>query len=270
MFNPLSSVEPWSLVAEGYTKSTKQFLEGYALKAIELMGLKSDCVVLDVAAGPGTLSIPLAKNVKEVYAIDFSIPMLEQLKNGIKEANVQNVFTYVMDGQKLEFESDRFDAAFSMFGLMFFPDKLLGLKEIHRVLKPKGKIAVSSWAPISNSTLMQCLFGALRKANPEIPSPQTNVESFENPDFIRDHFRSSGFKEIEIVSFSNSIKVENIQGFLNMMIEESAPIQLMKSKLEESVWKEKEKIMFDYLSEQLALLPISLSSEAFITIAKKS
>lgn len=84
------------------------------------------------------------------------------------------------------------------------------------------------------------------------------------------YFRSSGFKEIEIVSFSNSIKVENIQVFLNMMIEGSTPIQLMKSKLEESVRKEKEKIMFDYLSEQLALLPISLSSEAFITIAKKS
>ncbi|EMN48431.1 methyltransferase domain protein [Leptospira interrogans str. L1207] len=116
--------------------------------------------------------IPLAKNVKEVYAIDFSIPMIEQLKNGIKETKVQNVFTYVMDGQKLEFENDRFDAAFSMFGLMFFSDKVRGLKEIHRVLKPKGKIAVSSWAPISNSTLIQCLFGALRKANPDIPAPQ--------------------------------------------------------------------------------------------------
>ncbi|ALE38030.1 2-heptaprenyl-1,4-naphthoquinone methyltransferase [Leptospira interrogans serovar Hardjo str. Norma] len=232
--------------------------------------MKVDYIVLDVAAGPGTLSIPLAKNVKEVYAIDFSIPMIEQLKNGIKETKVQNVFTYVMDGQKLEFENDRFDATFSMFGLMFFPDKVRGLKEIHRVLKPKGKIAVSSWAPISNSTLMQCLFGALRKANPDIPAPQTNIESFENPDYIRNHFRSSGFKEIEIVPFSNSIEVKSIQEFLNMMIEGSAPIQLMKSKLEEPVWKEKEKIMFDHLSEQLALLPISLSSEAYITIAKKS
>ncbi len=65
---------------------------------MELMSLKVDYIVLDVAAGPGTLSIPLAKNVKEVYAIDFSIPMIEQLKNGIKETKVQNVFTYVMDG----------------------------------------------------------------------------------------------------------------------------------------------------------------------------
>ncbi len=101
-------------------------------------------------------------------------------------------------------------------------------------------------------------------------APQTNIESFENPDYIRNHFRSSGFKKIEIAPFSNSIEVKSIQEFLNMMIEGSAPIQLMKSKLEEPVWKEKEKIMFDHLSEQLALLPISLSSEAYITIAKKS
>ncbi|EJO79936.1 methyltransferase domain protein [Leptospira interrogans serovar Pomona str. Kennewicki LC82-25] len=167
MFNPLSSVEPWSLVAEGYTKSTKQFLECYALKAMELMSLKADYVVLDVQVRDPFYSTCKKRKggLRDRFFDSYDRAIEERDKRN--KSSKRFVFTYVMDGQKLE--NDRFDAAFSMFGLMFFPDKVRGLKEIHRVLKPKGKIAVSSWAPISNSILMQCLFGALRKANPDIP-----------------------------------------------------------------------------------------------------
>ncbi|AOP33106.1 methyltransferase type 11 [Leptospira tipperaryensis] len=269
MSNPLSSVEPWSLVAEGYTKSTKQFLEAYSLKAMDLLGLKSDEIVLDVAAGPGTLAIPLSKSVKEVYAIDFSPAMIDELKKGTKEANVQNVFPLVMDGQKLEFPQDHFDGAFSMFGLMFFPDKLQGLKEIYRVLKPGKKVAVSGWAPVANSPLMQFLFGALRKANPEIPEPQTNVSSFENPEFFREQLTEAGFQEIDILPFSNSIEITDAETFLDSMIEGGAPLQWMKSKMKESVWNEKRRIMLEHVQSQLKQLPISLSSEAYIAVAKK-
>ncbi|TGL76788.1 class I SAM-dependent methyltransferase [Leptospira yasudae] len=269
MSNPLSSVEPWSLVAEGYTRSTKQFLEGFSLKAIELLKPQPDSVVLDVAAGPGTLAIPLARSVREIHAIDFSQAMIDQLKLGIQETKAHNVHPYRMDGQKLEFEADRFDFAFSMFGLMFFPDKLQGLKEIYRVLKPGGKVAISGWAPIANSPLMQCLFGALRKANPDIPAPQTNVQSFENPDYIREQLSSAGFQEIEILPFSNSIEVVDVKDFLDTMIDGGAPLQLMKSKMKESAWLEKERIMFEHLKEELTRLPISLSSEAYIATAKR-
>ncbi|TGM58422.1 class I SAM-dependent methyltransferase [Leptospira adleri] len=269
MSNPLSSVEPWSLVAEGYTKSTKQFLETYSLKAMDLLGLKSDHVVLDVAAGPGTLAIPLSKSVKEIYAIDFSEPMIEQLKKGMREANVENVIPLVMDGQRLEFPQNHFDGAFSMFGLMFFPDKLQGLKEIYRVLKPGKKVAVSGWAPVKNSPLMQFLFGALRKANPEIPEPQTNPSSFENPEFFREQLNAAGFREIDILPFSNSIEVSDAEEFLDSMIEGGAPLQWMKSKMKESVWDEKRKIMLEHLNSQLTKLPISLSSEAYIAVAEK-
>ncbi|MBM9499178.1 methyltransferase domain-containing protein [Leptospira sp. 201903071] len=269
MSNPLSTVQPWSLVAEGYTKSTKQFLEFYSLKAMDLLGLKSDHVVLDVATGPGTLAIPLSKSVKEIYAIDFSDAMIEQLKKAMKEANVENVLPFVMDGQKLEFPENRFDGAFSMFGLMFFPDKLQGLKEIHRVLKPGKKVAVSGWAPVANSPLMQFLFDALRKANPEIPEPQTNVSSFENPEFFREQLDAAGFQEIDILPFSNSIEVKGAEEFLDSMIEGGAPLQWMKSKMEESVWNEKRRIMLEHIEAQLTKLPISLSSEAYIAVAKK-
>ncbi|XDD49621.1 class I SAM-dependent methyltransferase [Leptospira sp. WS92.C1] len=269
MSNPLSTVEPWSIVAEGYVKSTKQFLEAYSKKAMELLNLNPNDIVLDVATGPGTLALPLSKTVREVIAIDFSESMIAQLKKGMLEINSKNIIPFVMDGQNLKFSDNHFDAAFSMFGLMFFPDKLQGLKEIYRVLKPGKKIAVSGWAPVSHSPLMQCWFGAFRKANPEIPEPQTNPISFENPEYFEEQLDAAGFTKIEIVPFSNSIKVLGAEEFLNTMLEGSAPLQLMKSKMETSVWHEKYGIMLDHLRGQLTKLPISLSSEAYIATAQK-
>ena len=41
------------------------------------------------------------------------------------------------------------DDAFSLFGLMFFPDRKQGFAEIYRALKPGGSIAITSWAIIA-------------------------------------------------------------------------------------------------------------------------
>lgn len=265
----MSSVEPWSLVAEGYAKNTKQFLAAYSRKAADWIAPGANDVILDVAAGPGTLAIPLSRSVKTVHAIDFSEKMIDQLKIGIAETNSDNVIAEVMDGQNLRFAENGFDAAFSMFGLMFFPDKRKGLTEIYRVLKPGKRAAISSWAPVSRSPLMQLLFGALRAANPEIPSPQTNIASLENPDYFREQFALAGFTEIEIVPFSNSIEVKGAEEFLETMIEGNAPLQWMKRNMDGTVWIEKKRIMLSYLKENLSELPASLSSEAYIGIAKK-
>ncbi|TGK29443.1 class I SAM-dependent methyltransferase [Leptospira gomenensis] len=269
MSNPMSSVEPWSLVAEGYAKNTQQFLSEFSLEAARRIAPGPNDVILDVAAGPGTLAIPLSRSVKTIHAIDFSEKMIEHLKAAISETHSHNVIAEVMDGQNLRFPENGFDAAFSMFGLMFFPDKAKGFSEIYRVLKPGKRAAVSSWAPVSRSPLMQLLFGALRAANPEIPPPQTNPASLENPDFFREQFVLAGFTEIEIVPFSHSMEVIGAEEFLETMIEGNAPLQWMKRNMDETTWIEKKEIMLSHLRKNLSDLPVSLSSEAYLGIAKK-
>lgn len=269
MFNPLSTVTPWSLVAEGYRKSTQPFLEQYSLKAIELIQPTKHDTALDVATGPGTLAIPLSKLVSEVTGIDFSPLMIEELKKNLILGGVQNVIPLEMDGQDLRFADHTFDIAFSMFGLIFFPDKLKGMKELYRVLRPGGRVSISSWGPISNSNMMQLLFGAIRKASPEMPEPQTNIASLENPEYFKEQLGIAGFKNIEIHAYAPPMEITNADDFYDMMLEGNAPLQLMKSKMTEPQWKEKNQIMKSYVRETLDKLPTTLSSQAYIGIASK-
>lgn len=66
----------------------------YVNDFISRMNLYGDEVVLDIGCGPGTLAIPLAKQVKEVIAIDFSVQMLEELKAYATREGVTNIKTY--------------------------------------------------------------------------------------------------------------------------------------------------------------------------------
>lgn len=61
---------------------------------ISRMELTGDEVILDIGCGPGALSVPLAKRVKEVIAIDFSAQMLDELRAYAAREGVANIQTY--------------------------------------------------------------------------------------------------------------------------------------------------------------------------------
>jgi Methylase involved in ubiquinone/menaquinone biosynthesis len=113
--NPLSSPAPWTLVASEYAAEVAPVFAWFAQKAIDLALLSPGARVLDVAAGPGTLSFLAARTGAHVTAIDFSPAMIERLR---KRACAETVAieSHVGDGQALPFADAAFDGAFSMFG----------------------------------------------------------------------------------------------------------------------------------------------------------
>lgn len=268
MSNPLSVPGPWSRVAEGYTRSTVPFLAPYSRHAIDLLQPQPTEEALDVAAGPGTLALQLAPHVRSVAAIDFSPEMVAQLQRAAKAASIENVTVTQMDGQQLQFADRSFDLAFSMFGLMFFPDRLKGMREIWRTLRPGGRAAISSWAPIDRSPLMQLMFGALRAANPQMPAPQSDIASLENPDYFQEQMAAAGFVDIKIDHIAPLMPMEDAATLYEKMVDGSAPIQLMKSKLSAEEWQARDVIMRSYIVENLDRSG-PLSSEALLATARK-
>ncbi len=267
--NPLSQVEPWSDVAAGYKESTQPFLELYARHALEIVQPRKSDSALDVATGPGTLALVLAPHVQKVAAIDFSAPMVEGLKAALAPGKITNISPAVMDGQSLGFPDNAFDCAFSMFGLMFFPDILRGMQEMCRVLKHGGRAAISSWAPIEKSPLMQIMFGAIRAAIPETPPPKANIGSLENPDFFQAKMQEAGFVDVEIHPSVQGFEITDAEGFFDSMLNGSAPMQMMKKRMPPSDWEIKRETMLDHVKKNLPALPAHLSSQAWIGVGRK-
>jgi ubiquinone/menaquinone biosynthesis C-methylase UbiE len=268
--NPMSNPVPWTMVAEGYVTDTQPAFAQYCRAAVERVGFESGGSVLDVACGPGTLSLHIQPGVSEIDAIDFSPGMLECFRREVARRNITNIRTHHMDGQNLVFGDNRFDWAFSIFGLMFFPDRARGFREIYRTLKPGGRAAITSWAPVAESPVMQIMFGAIGAAFPKKPEADSaKVLTLEDPDNFRAEMEQAGFQDVSITPFDGSWQVDAIEPFLDSMVRGSAPIVLAKSRLSESDWAEKRALMLAFLKENLTTLPTTLTSRAWIGTGRK-
>jgi len=267
--NPLSTSEPWNLVADGYAETTMLVFEQYADEAIAASKLKPNSTVLDVACGPGTLALRLAHHAAQVHGIDFSESMLAVFRNKIEQAGHGNIKLHCGDAQTLPYASASFDAAFSLFGLMFFPDRQKGFAEIYRTLKPGGSIAVTSWAPVDQSPAMQTMFGALRAIKPDLPQPQRAIATLENPDVFKQEMIDAGFRNVEIRQVTKAFPVGTTVEFWDNMVKGSAPIQTMKKGVGEELWREKEKLALAWLEETLPTLKRPLTSNAWLGVGVK-
>jgi ubiquinone/menaquinone biosynthesis C-methylase UbiE len=306
--NPLSASEPWNLVADGYAETTMLVFEQFADEAIAASKLKPNSTVLDVACGPGTLALRLAHHAAQVHGIDFSEAMLAVFRNKIEQAGHRNIALHCGDAQTLPYADATFDAAFSLFGLMFFPDRKRGFAEIYRTLKPGGSIAITSWAPVDQSPAMQTMFGALRAIKPDLPQPQRSVTTLENPERFKQEMEEAGFRNIEIRSVTEAFPVGTPAEFWDNMVKGSAPIQMMKKSIMsvrgeisvrgepdgttshstklaseqvagyvephsenmgEALWREKEKLALAWLEETLPARKGPLTSDAWLGVGVK-
>jgi len=266
----MSTPEPWTLVSSGYVTDTQPLFEQYCHEALRLSGYDGQGTVLDVACGPGTLSLLIHQQTDQIHAIDFSPGMLDCFNREITRQGISNIQTYLMDGQQLSFDDDLFDWAYSIFGLMFFPDRIKGFKEMYRTLRPGGRVAVTSWAPVSDSPLMQLMFGAMAQAFPKKPeSDSQKVLSLEDPEIFSNEMQQAGFRNVSVSHFDGEWTLNDVDEFFDAMVRGSAPIVMLKNQLGNELWSEKRSIMLNWLNQQIVQLPVTLTSRAYIGVGQK-
>lgn len=128
--------------------------------------------ILDLAAGTGTSSVPFARAGAIVIPADFSLGMLR-----VGKARQPYLPFVAGDGMRLPFRDDSFDAATISFGLRNINDRLAGLRELLRVVRPGGRLVVCefshpTWRPfrtVYSEYLMKALPSVARRtsSNPE-------------------------------------------------------------------------------------------------------
>jgi SAM-dependent methyltransferase len=267
--SPLASPGPWDLVADGYAAEAPWVMGPFSERAATLIPIGAESRVLDVAAGPGTLALRLAPRVKQVTALDFSASMLERLRRGAAEQALENIVTLEGDGQSLPFADAEFDAGFSLFGLMFFPDRPRGFRELLRVLKPGARAVVSSWAPVERSPLMQVMFGALRAADPSRPAPAYDPTTLENPELFAEEMRGAGFADVRIEPYELTLPPMRAGALWDAMVRSSAPLVLLRNRLGEAEWAVQSKKAEAFVDDYLERNARSLSTTAFFGVAEK-
>ena len=189
-----------------YQKMAHAFTALYAQSAWKKAALPAHAKVLDIAAGAGALALVAARAGAQVLATDFSAGMVESvLSHGLP-----NLEARVMDGQALELPDASFDAAFSMFGIMLFPDWRRGLSEMARVVRSGGIGSVGTWKETAGAAANLLLAEQVANLFPaiELPTPVAGMNELRDADRFRAAMVAVGFADVSIIEVINDFLVD--------------------------------------------------------------
>jgi len=263
--SPLASPEPWSLVADDYALELLPMFELFSKDALALAPTPPGARLLDVAAGPGTLTLLAAESGRSLSAIDFSPEMVKNLKRRLNDARL-SADVRLGDGQALPWGDAEFDAAFSMFGLMFFPERARGFAELYRVLKPRGRVVVSSWAPFEG--IFASIMAAMREVLPDIPFG-SGKGPLGDPEELAREIAGAGFADVQVTPQTHTLRGQAPREIWAQSQRTTAPIVLLKRRLGETKWAEVTAGVVERLEAQYGTNPVDLTTTAYLGSGQK-
>lgn len=233
--SPLSVPLPWNLVAPAYAAEVMPTFETFAREALRLAAPAPGARVVDVACGPGTLTGLASAQGWVVDAVDFAPRMIDLLN----ARGLPNVTARVGDGQALPFADGTFAAAFSIFGLIFFPDPQRGIAELRRLLAPSGRAAISSWPPMEEAPLLGPVMSAVRKAAGEVtgqpPDPSGPPPLSAPQDCMQE--MSAAFTDVQVHEVTAYERAESAEQFWDKAVRTMAPLVLLRRTIGDDAWQ---------------------------------
>ncbi len=144
-------LEVWRESAKYWTKHSdtihKMFVP-LTRALIERAGIRKGQTVLDIAGGAGEPSLTIADVVGpegSVTCTDAVPQMVEAAQAEAQRRGLTNMQFRQCLAASLPFADSAFDVVVSRLGAMFFPDPVTAMREMLRVLKPGGKLALAVW-----------------------------------------------------------------------------------------------------------------------------
>jgi len=158
--------------------------------------------ILDVGCGCGGLSIALASKVApdgSVLGVDISAPMLARARE-TAPAGLPVEFV-LADATVHPFEPGGFDCLVSRFGVMFFADPVASFTNMHRALKPSGRMAFACWREPKQNPWMMTPLQAVYRHVPKLP-PQGPDDpgpfAFASEERVRRILAEAGFRDVAL------------------------------------------------------------------------
>ena len=207
----------FDLASEGYDCAGLRFFTESAAYLIKKMRLKGDEHLLDIATGTGNVAIAAARQLSRgfVTGIDISGKMLKKAEKKANSLKLGNVTFKLSDFETMDFEKDFFDAVSCAFGLFFLKDMGNGLNCISRVLRPGGKLALTSF----KSSYWMPSRGMLRERLKKygIEPPKWPMSLLDTPDKINDLLSRAGYGDMDVESLQMGYYLKDSNEYWNAL-----------------------------------------------------
>jgi SAM-dependent methyltransferase len=168
--------------------------------------------VLDVGCGRGVTSRIAANQVGPsgaVTGVDVSAELIDSARTATSADNTAGgggapIEWLVADAQRADFQTASFDAVLSRFGVMFFDDPVEAFTNLHRAVRPGGRLTIATWQPRDACDFQrvgaQAIAQALSAEGYEVPEadPAAGPYAFGVADFVESTLTDSGWSHVAV------------------------------------------------------------------------
>lgn len=224
-----ASRESWEQAASGWGRRAERIREwGMPVSAamVDALDLQAGERVLELAAGPGDTGFLAAELIAPggtLICSDGAEAMLAVARERAQQLGITNVEFRQLELEWIDLEAASVDAALVRWGIMLVVDPEAAAREIRRVLRPGGRVALAvwdaaarnPWATISQRVMLE--LGYI-EAPPDPDAP--GMFRLADPERLRDLLEGAGLQEVTI----RPVALERRYATADAYVEETAEV----------------------------------------------
>ncbi len=189
----------WAARADRFDEGVAAYLEPFFVAA----AIEPEDYVLDIGCGSGQMTREAGRraSIGSALGVDLSARQIEVAEQLAAARSLPNVRFLQADAQIYPLPQQSFDISISRHGAMFFGDPVAAFRNIHRALRPGGRLVLLTWQPTQSNPWMSEFRDAFTPAGADQqqrPGTAARPGSLTDPDQIRDLLTSSGFKNVRV------------------------------------------------------------------------
>jgi ubiquinone/menaquinone biosynthesis C-methylase UbiE len=243
----------YDAAADHFDDAPLGFWERIGKRTIDRLALSAGAKILDVGCGTGASALPAAETVGakgSVIGADLSARLLDRARSKAKARGITNVEFRVADMTSLGYPDGHFDAVVSVFSVFFVPDMEGLVRELWRMVRPGGKLAVTTWGPRIFEPAYARWQTALRQERPDLYSAFNPWDRITEPEAVRRLLRDGGVTNIEVAAENGMQELRSAEDWwivalgsgLRWAIEQMGPEAAARIKADNVNWLSENKI----------------------------
>lgn len=195
----------WSQAAPGWVAhhtGITRLLAPVTRAMLESAAPREGMHILDVAGGTGEPTLSLASVVGAAGRVQYTDPveaMVECAAARVRESGLPQVRCTLGRAEQLPVEAASFDQAWCRFGLMFFENKVEGLRQMLQALKPGGTLCVAVWGDSAANPFFSIPMAAVTAFVEDVDQlPPDPALSTEDPALLRGLLQEAGAETVTV------------------------------------------------------------------------
>jgi ubiquinone/menaquinone biosynthesis C-methylase UbiE len=243
----------YDAAADHFDDAPLGFWERIGKRTIDRLALVTGAKVLDVGCGTGASALPAAETVGakgSVIGFDLSVRLLERAQSKAKARGLSNIEFRLADMTSLSYPNGHFDTVISVFSIFFVPDMESLVRELWRMVRPGGKLAVTTWGPRIFEPAYSRWQTAIRQERPDLYSAFNPWDRITDPQAVRRLLGDGGATNIEIAAEDGNQVLRSAEDWwiialgsgLRWVIEQMGPEVAARMKADNVNWLSENKI----------------------------